>query len=317
MTNNSEFVRFWNGLRNDAQTFGPCVNQFFSFSNRLIDATFRFTFFILDFLGRINTVFQERFRVVVELWDMIMSLKALIDSFIVTPNTVLPTKLECLTGLSDDDVDMFHYLLIELKRALDLRFPRPSTSFDLKCRRYSKGPTVSEIGKQQFIPPNCGVMPLVELYGFLQRVLGQCTSTLMVNNEILKQEVENIYLEIRFHINTINSICQERCTRLSQLVGIPIVSPVNLNDVFGVVRRESYPLLWREIMKINSIFATTVCCEQCFSVVKRSIHVNMKTNTFVANVVNKLHEGSKRKYLTQDETELSDQEPAARNPGSI
>ena len=123
MTNISEFVRFWNGLRNDGQTFGPCVNQFFSFSNRLIDATFRFTFFILDFLGRINTVFQERFSVVVELWDMIMSLKALIDSFIVTPNTVLPTKLECLTGLSDDDVDMFHYLLIELKRALDLRFP--------------------------------------------------------------------------------------------------------------------------------------------------------------------------------------------------
>ena len=102
------------------------MNQKFSVSNRLIDATLCFSFFILDILGRMNTVFQDMFSGVAELWDMITSLEALIDSFVIAPYTVLPTKLECLTGLSDDDVDMFHSLLTELKRALDLRFPCPS-----------------------------------------------------------------------------------------------------------------------------------------------------------------------------------------------
>ena len=159
-------------------------------------------------------------------------------------------------------------------------------------------------------------MPLVELYAFPRRVIGQCISTLTVNNEILKQEVDIISREIRSHINAINAICHERCVRLSHVVGIIIVSPININDVFGVARRECYPLLRREIVRINT-FAATVCCEQSFSVVKRSILLNMKINTFIANVLSKVREGSIRKYLIQDETELSDQEPAARNPGTI
>ena len=76
---------------------------------------------------------------------------------------------------------------------------------------------------------------------------------------------------------------------------MPVLSRINLLDVFSVVERERYPLLWREFVKINTIFATSVSCEQSFSVVKRSFHVNMKWDTLIANVVNKFHKGEKRK----------------------
>ena len=75
-----EFPRLWAGLRMNVQKYGPCVTQDFSFSNNLINATFGFTQFIFDLLGRINTVFQERYATVTELWDIIVSLKMKIHS---------------------------------------------------------------------------------------------------------------------------------------------------------------------------------------------------------------------------------------------
>ena len=56
-----EFPMFWNGLKRTSRHYGPCVNHDFSFQDPLIKAIFDFTLLILDLLGNVNTIFQERF----------------------------------------------------------------------------------------------------------------------------------------------------------------------------------------------------------------------------------------------------------------
>ena len=75
------------------------------------------------------------------------------------------------------------------------------------------------------------------------------------------------------------------------LFGIDVSTQANLFDVFSVVGKQRLPLLWREMLKIDSIFATTVTCEQCISVMKHTIHVNVKCDTLTAKVIDKLHDG--------------------------
>ena len=78
----TDFGSFWDCLRSKEDDYGPCVTQDFSFSNPLIQATFDFARNILDILGMINTVFQERYSTVQELLDIIVSLKLEIDRLI-------------------------------------------------------------------------------------------------------------------------------------------------------------------------------------------------------------------------------------------
>ena len=60
-----------------------------------------------------------------------------------------------------------------------------------------------------------------------------------------------------------------------------------LCDVFELVDKGKYPLLWKEVIKSKTIMPTTVYCEQSFSVTKRWFDVNMGMKTLVANVTNK------------------------------
>ena len=87
----------------------------------------------------------------------------------------------------------------------------------------------------------------------------------------------------------------QRRQHISKVVRIEVSTQANLFDVFGVMGKQRFPLLWREMIKIETIFATTVTCEQCFSVMKHTIHVNMKCDTLTAKVINKLHNGKTKK----------------------
>ena len=79
---------------------------------------------------------------------------------------------------------------------------------------------------------------------------------------------------------------------IASQVGFDVMKKLSLQDVFGVVDKVKYPLLWRETMKLRTIIPTTVCCEQSFSVVKHSLHHNMKNETVIAVVTTKYQEKS-------------------------
>ena len=96
--------------------------------------------------------------------------------------------------------------------------------------------------------------------------------------------------EINIKKNSILDGFNQRISRATELTGYDVVSKVTFHDVFMVVERGKYPLLWREVMKLHTIIPTTVSCEQSFSVLKHSFHVNMKTRNVIANARNKIHE---------------------------
>ena len=96
--------------------------------------------------------------------------------------------------------------------------------------------------------------------------------------------------EIKDKKNSILEWFRQRISKATELTGFDVVSKVSLHDVFMVIERGEYPLLWREVMKLHTIIPTTVSCEQSFSVMKHSFHVNMKTRTFTAKARNKIHE---------------------------
>ena len=58
---------------------------------------------------------------------------------------------------------------------------------------------------------------------------------------------------------------------------IPITP--NLLDVFQLVRKTSFPRLWRFVVKTMTIMPTSVACEQSFSYFKRTRHINMGDET--------------------------------------
>ena len=76
-----------------------------------------------------------------------------------------------------------------------------------------------------------------------------------------------------------------------------MMMPLSLEDVFGVLVSHKYPLLWNEFIKANTIIPTTVGCEQSFSVIKQTMHLNMKPDTFIANATYKQHEKSIPKWF--------------------
>ena len=51
---------------------------------------------------------------------------------------------------------------------------------------------------------------------------------------------------------------------------------ITLMDVFKVVDRNKYPVLWDVVLRVLSYTPTSVSCEQSFSILKRRMHENMK-----------------------------------------
>ena len=290
-----DFLLFWNGLRKDCVKYGPCVEHEFSLNNRQIKATFDFTNFFLELLGRTNSVFQERFSTVGELWEIVVSLKMKVNSFIIPMGGTNSTTLECLSELTWDEAAHFQRALIQLHHNLEMRFPIPSMSFDLK-RRHLFDTSTSQPNHPTFQHEHCSVLPVVSFMNFPHHVVNK-TSFRDRFPEKTCEEVRKMANEINIHKEEIIRVNRERKMAVSQKVGFDVVTAISVTDAFTVLDSQQYPLLWTEYLKANTIVPTTVSCEQSFSVTKHAIHTNMKPVNFIANVTNKLYEKATTKWF--------------------
>ena len=116
-----------------------------------------------------------------------------------------------------------------------------------------------------------------------------------IHSPLIEDEIVRLSGDLNVNKRQILDAFQKRVEEMSHKVGFVVESRLSLTDVFQVVDREAYPLLRRSLTKLMTILPTTVSRERCFSVIKRSIHTNMKSDTFIANVMNKLHEGDIRR----------------------
>ena len=53
-------------------------------------------------------------------------------------------------------------------------------------------------------------------------------------------------------------------------------SPITLFDVFSVVEKTQFPILWEIVLRVLSSIPTSVSCEQSFCILKRRMPENMK-----------------------------------------
>ena len=282
---NDEFKGFWNEMRSDAQKNGLCVQQDFSLNCGLFISTMRFTSFILEFLGRVNTVFQERYATVSQLWDVVEAMKTSIMSWAAMLSLRNVTEFEFMS-LEDGQIKQFQHILEELLHSVEMRFPCPTISLDMKVKRLRTGASTSQ--QEQSTPsPSCSIRIQLEFHEFPDN---------LINNHLLprgfpsflNEEVQTITNDIVNNRERIVEAHKER-TRLEALkTGNVGVGKITLCDVFKVLERTKFPLLWKEVIKMKTIMPTTVCCEQGFSVTKRAWHVNMATSTVIANVTNKI-----------------------------
>ena len=59
---------------------------------------------------------------------------------------------------------------------------------------------------------------------------------------------------------------------------------ITLKDVFQFINRSDFPLLWKSVLVVGAINPTTVSCEQIFSFLKHSSHINMKSSNLCSLV---------------------------------
>ena len=169
----------------------------------------------------------------------------------------------------------------------------------MKCKCFSDQHNKTQQSIQSFTRPNCSIFPLLNFMAFPHNAIHFNSFPSVHDGDILR-EVQKMAQEMASHKERICNVNRERRRILSEEVGMDVFSPISLSDVFSVLQSVNYPLLWQEYVKIHTIFPTTVSCEQTFSVIKRTNHVNMKQKKLIANVTNKLHERAETKWFWEN-----------------
>ena len=113
----------------------------------------------------------------------------------------------------------------------------------------------------------------------------------------MRVEVQQLFDEVTAHKEKIVEFSLERKRRLSSLLAFDMLPTVTLEDIFRLTDKARFPLLWRQTLIAQTIMPTTVACEQSLSVIKHTRHINMSNETFLANVINKIHERTEEKQL--------------------
>ena len=180
----------------------------------------------------------------------------------------------------------------------------------MRRRQLSNFANNSQTGEQPFQPPACSVLPLLRFISLTHDLI-TASSLQSVTNEALQTEIHALSTVLEQRKNEVVEKHLQSLQHVSKVVGIEVATQANLFDVFSVMGKQRFPLLWREMIKIETIFATTVTCEQCFSVMKHTIQVNVKCDTLTAKVINKLHNGTHQKSVKNT---LSERETLAEKP---
>ena len=153
-----DFATFWQGVRRDEEKYGRSVNREFSFKDAYIKSLFGFCSYILELLGNVNILFQERLRTMAQLWDVVLSLKNEILSLIFQTNGDGSTGVGCLNGLNKEEMLEFQSSS-DFIACLGDAFPMSVQSVEMRGRCFSDSQIVSLQNCSLFQGPHCSVLP--------------------------------------------------------------------------------------------------------------------------------------------------------------
>ena len=149
---------------------------------------------------------------------------------------------EGLSLLSREDNSQFQRVLQLLLHYLEIRFPSPSLSFDMKRKCFSdlqKGAQQIPLSSQR---PNCSVLPLLNFMAFPHSLIYD-NSLMTIIPDVLRAEVFRMAQEISTRKKQIVGVNRERMRTLSSEVGFVVFGPISLSDVFTVLKSEDNRML--------------------------------------------------------------------------
>ena len=249
------------------------------FHDNFILSHFRFAFFVLDRICSTNTQLHEKNIFLHQAWILIKNLREDFCCYLRKIGARSFASFEYLGDLSSDELLSFEVIIESFLLNLDIRFPCPSFSMDMKVAKsfIDQESHTIDITFVKDIQSRC---PLLEMVGvflfpddFLRRrqinplfINGQYPEIPLIAREILENENELSALKKPSQDEgKTNKTCQE----------------ITLFEVFKVIHKEKYPALWKLVLRALSFLPTTVGCEQSFSFLKRKMHQNMtKENAF-------------------------------------
>ena len=181
--------------------------------------------------------------------------------------------------LSSDELLSFEAIIETFLLNMDIRFPCPSFSMDVKVAKefIDQESHTIDITFMKDVQKRCPLLQMVGVFLFPNDLVrkrqinplfinGQFPEIPLIAREILESENElSAFKKSSQDDGEANKTCQE----------------ITLYEVFKVIRKEKYPALWKLVLRALSFLPTTVGCEQSFSFLKRKMHQYMsKENAF-------------------------------------
>ena len=247
------------------------------FEDKFVIAHFRFARFVLDRVCLTNTKLQERYLLLPHAWVMINKLKQDFIGSLEEIRSHTFSSFDYLTDLTEGQLLSFQTILNAFLLKMDVRFPCPSFSMDTRKTKHYIDQTLWRIDPTftREVQKKC---PLFELVGLF----------LFPNDLIRKREINPIFLSGKYPeipslaceiVEKENEIISAKNTSQNGQVAFETKHVITIIDVFVIIQREKYPLLWKTTLKTLSLLPTSVECEQSFSGLKHKMHQNMAKET--------------------------------------
>ena len=184
-------------------------------------------------------------------------------------------RFEYITTLNNSQQATFVQVMEMMILNLDIRFPCPGFSLEIgMAKRNTDMMTktlVPEFGKRMAM--RYPFMMEVDLFNFTDRFIKDRQINMWFVNTF--HEMEAFLTEVveneRMILEKAPLSKQDRQEKNNDIV--------TLFDVFKVVDRTKYPVLWDVVLRVLTYTPTSVSCEKCFSILKRRMHENMKRKT--------------------------------------
>ena len=149
---------------------GVLKDVIFSFQHPLVNAHFRFSLFILDILGDLNTLFQTKYSFVNYFWEYLVVLHQFLVGELRKMEEGDFGRFVFLNSVRNEDRPQFVDIMKHLILNLQVRFYRPSFSLDKRSiKKFLNYDTMSICPEAPIGDcSRCGLSPLFELFNVRQ-----------------------------------------------------------------------------------------------------------------------------------------------------
>ena len=227
---------------------------------------------------------QGKFALFTDLWDCVCQLKGELSSCLEAFANDDFSRLD-VASLSPTEKETFIATVRVAMMNMTVRFPCPSSSLNKRLLRTHVACRDGSVDVRAVSRAyaSCPLRLLFDVYSFPDEFLRYST----IKEYLLREfngEVRRLCIAMSGMRDAVLSVSNASSTNTDSTSDNHTPRRITLNDVFQHINHSDFPLLWRSVLEVGAINPTTVSCEQSFSCLKHSCHVNMKSENLCSLV---------------------------------